>query len=152
MAIVIGGPWALYAAGLANVVGRPEPPAARLSPTDAAIVWCTLEGSELMPESLPRLTPHGVSRDFVLEVNGWAVSSHAGERLTSFVGRRYNANHARDRRSLWWHWSDGSMSIWLTRHWTLDQLLAQAAAELRAYPPNERRREILRARCGELTP
>ncbi|MBK7974738.1 MAG: hypothetical protein IPK07_16150 [Deltaproteobacteria bacterium] len=152
--MAIGGPWALYAAGLANIVGRPEPPApsSRLSPTDAAIVWCTLEGSEPVPESLRRLTPHGAIWDFVLEANDLAIGSHTGGALTSFVARRYNANHARERRSLWWHWSDGSMSIWLTRHWTLDELLAAAAAELRAYPPHPRRREALRARCGELSP
>jgi hypothetical protein len=148
--LVVGGPWALYAVGLANVVGRPERPAlsARLSPDDARVVWCALGESDPVPETLPRLTPHRFIADFVGAARAESFAQPTGLGLTSLVARRYDQDHVRSRRSLWWHWSGASMAIWLTRNWTLDELLVEAAAELRAYPPRER----VRARCGELAP
>ena len=140
--------------GLANVVGRPEPlaPSTQLSPADAAVVWCMLEGNGPVPGSIRELTPHRWIVDFVGSAHADEFHQPTGTGLTWFVASGYNSNHVKNRRSPFLGLSGVSMSIWLTRHWTLDELLAQAAAELRAYPPDERRREILRARCGAVSP
>ena len=52
------------------------------------------------------------------------------------VARSYNATHLDDRRMLWWHASGAALTIWLTRNWTQEQILA-AAARLEAPASNQ---------------
>lgn len=50
----------------------------------------------------------------------------AGLRLAWYVARNYNYDHLQDRRMVNWHISGEALTVWLTRHWSSDELLAKA--------------------------
>ena len=56
----------------------------------------------------------------------------AGTHLAWFVARHHNADHLKDRRMIWWHMSGAALTIWLTCHWSTDQLTAKAHQILRS--------------------
>jgi len=50
---------------------------------------------------------------------------HPGERAAWFVARNHNTTHLGNRRMAWWHVSGAALTIWLTRHWTAEELLCK---------------------------
>jgi hypothetical protein len=54
------------------------------------------------------------------------------------VARNFNASHLARQGSAWWHLSGAALTIWLTRHWTPDQVLQATATLARREPPNTR--------------
>ena len=40
----------------------------------------------------------------------------------------FNAEHLKFKRTSWWHFSGAALTIWVTRNWTTDPLMATVAA------------------------
>jgi len=56
------------------------------------------------------------------------------DRAAGMVAGYYDSDHLKSHRMLWWHLSDASLTIWVTRHWTTDEIITGAAALARAQP------------------
>jgi hypothetical protein len=137
--VVAGIPICLYWLGLSNIEGRPEPP-----PQTSDLV----ADGELLQRDL------GTRDPIVIEpLNPWTFlvstvyqspnlrSEHGRSlRAVGIIAMNYNSNHIRDHRMIWWHLSEISLTIWLTRHWTTDEIITAAAALARMHPnPSVRR-------------
>ncbi len=49
-----------------------------------------------------------------------------GARIAWFIARNHNAENLKNRHMIWWHTSGMALTIWLTRNWSTDQLIAKA--------------------------
>jgi len=71
--------------------------------------------------------------NFVL--NGSQRDGAAGSiDAASLVAQHYNARHLADRHSITWHLSGAALTIWITRHWSSDEVLCAAVDALRPPP------------------
>lgn len=115
-------PWALYGIGLGNINGRPELPAKNKLTDDEAIkVWHELKEKEQI--KVEKLTPYY----YVLLMLGIrSTEPTPGARVAWYVARNHNHTSLKNRRMLYWHLSGASLTIWLTRNWNANQLLAKA--------------------------
>jgi len=118
--LLVGGPWALYGLGLRDVQGRPVPPAVLASPAVQTEVW-QRAGSEGELEM--------VAINPVFYVMS-AAGQSAPPPSTAFawqVASAYTRDHPSASGPLGRHLSSTALMIWLTRHWTLGQLLSRVA-------------------------
>jgi hypothetical protein len=109
----------MYELGMSNIDGRPVPPVKAATSAQAESVWLTLK--ETGPIRVERLNPYGYALDVLTD-----QPVLPGTRVAWLVARNHNANKLTNSRMLWWHMSGGALTIWLTRNWTADQLLAKA--------------------------
>jgi hypothetical protein len=117
--VLLSGPWLLYAYGLSNIAGRPEhAKIAVLSPEDKALIWKEVKEQGAMQVEV--LTPYEIY-SLLLD-----KPDPAGLHLAWYVARNYNYDHLQDRRMVNWHISGEALTVWLTRHWSSDELLAKA--------------------------
>lgn len=120
LAAVALAPWLVYEVGMSNIIGRPVPPRTNgASSVQALKVWLQLK--ETGPIEVDRLDPYS----FALGLLADAPTS-SGSRVAWFVARNHNTGNLQSNRMLWWHISGAALTIWLTRNWTADQLLAKA--------------------------
>jgi hypothetical protein len=121
-------PLGLYALGLSNVDGRPSP-ASSGHPTaaDEALLERTFRISQ--PITVEPLSPWSYVTSALEDPKRTAASG--GVDAAWVVARHYNAHHLENRSSTWWHLSGAALTIWITRHWTSDQVLSAAAALIR---------------------
>jgi hypothetical protein len=131
--LIAGVPLGLYWVGLSNIEGRAEPP------TQTSNV---VADSELLKRDL------GTHDPIVIETaNPWTLlggmffgrqdlrSEHGRSlRAVGIIVVNYNSIHLRDRRKLWWHLSEMSLTIWVTRHWATDEIITAAANLVRSRP------------------
>jgi hypothetical protein len=128
VALVALAPLSLYALGLSEVDGRPGPPlSSHSTPADQALLARTFRTSQ--PTTVEQLTPWAYVT-FILE-DPKQTATAGGVDAAWVVARHYNAHHLKKRSSMWWHLSGAALTIWITRHWTSDQVLSAAAALVR---------------------
>ena len=124
-------PPGLYALGLNNVNGRPSPPAScHPTPADRALLERTFRMAQ--PMTVKPLSPWAYL-NFILEDDAWNPAA-GGVEAASFVAQHYNTQHLKDRRAIAWHLSGAALTIWITRHWSGDQVLCAAVDVLRQTP------------------
>jgi hypothetical protein len=122
---VISLPWTLYWVGLHNVAGRPIPSTMSLTPSGSADLQRYLR-INAQPLVEP-LSPWSYFPSLVLA----HPRPMPGADVAWIVARQYNAAHLRDRHMIWWHISGAALTVWLTRNWTGEQVLATAAEIVR---------------------
>jgi hypothetical protein len=129
---IIGlAPPSLYALGLGNVIGRPSQPAScHPTPTDRALLEHTLRMSQ--PFTVKPLSPWGYL-NFILEDDARNPAA-GGIEATSFVAQHYNTQHLKSRRAIAWHLSGAALTIWITRHWSADEVVCAAVDVLQRSP------------------
>lgn len=121
-------PLGLYALGLSNVASRPTPPlSTHPTPADHALLARTFRTSK--PITVEPLSPWAYV-SIILE-DPKRVPAEGGVDAAWVVARQYNANHLEHRTSTWWHLSGAALTIWITRHWTSDEVLSAAAVLVR---------------------
>ena len=121
-------PLGLYALGLSNVDGRPNPPSSsHPTPADVALLARTFRTSK--PITVEPLSPWAYV-SFILE-DPKRAAAEGGVDAAWVIARQYNAHHLEKRSSTWWHLSGAALTIWITKHWTSDQVLSAAAALVR---------------------
>ena len=119
-------PGIVYFAGLFNIDGRPDfAQTCQLNSARRLEVWREL--GENSPYK------NGIA---VRALNPWMFVAHfhsatlrkphAGERAAWFIARNHNMTHLGNRRMAWWHVSSAALTIWLTRHWTAEELICKA--------------------------
>lgn len=127
--IVIGLPLCLYWSGLANIDGRPSPDTSGDLAADTALLQQKFRSSA--PIVVEVLNPW----TFLVSLRRSAVKERdVGASAVWVIVRSYNSTHLSRRRMIWWHLSGAALTIWVTRHWTPDQIVASAAAIARSWP------------------
>ena len=118
-AVVFGGtPWLVYSIGLWAAGGLPEPPKT-IAPADAQReVWGTLLG--VGEPSLDPLTPYTYLAK--LENPG---EERPGLLASYTVASDHLLAHRRFEGRQWWSLSNASLVIWLSRNWTIEQILSK---------------------------
>lgn len=113
-------PALLYEVGLRNLTAFPVPPRGDVSAVRASSLWTQLK--ETGPIKLQKINPYG----YAMRLSRFGTSEPIpGERLAWFVARNHNAINLKNRRNIYRHLSGAALTIWLTRNWTVEQLLAQ---------------------------
>jgi hypothetical protein len=119
------GPWLLYWYGLRQIDGRPT----------AAAHTATAEQSDRLFKKLKIAQPVHIEilSPYTYVLQG-AHPTPSGQ-LAWTIARSYNVNHLGDQKMRMWHLSGAALTIWLTRNWTLTELIAKAV-ELEASTGN----------------
>lgn len=121
LALLLLAPWAVYELGLSNIAMLPAPPdSPNITAATEKAIWIQFEKPG--PVAVTRLTPYDYIR--ALTTNEWPLPP--GARLAWFVARNYNVGNLKNPRTIWWHISGMALTIWLTRNWSTDQLIARA--------------------------
>lgn len=116
---LLSAPWLMYAYGLSNITGRPvHAKIAAPSPEDKVLIWKELKEQGAMQVEV--LTPYEI---YTLLLG---KPDPAGLHLAWYVARNHNYDHLQDRRMVNWHISGEALTVWLTRHWSTDELMAKA--------------------------
>ena len=115
LSAVAAAPWALYWKGLNEIEGRPTPAtqAATAEQIDGLLQKLRLTH----PVRVRPMSPYS----YLLQ----GGTSDPSARIAWVVARSYNVKHLSDRR--YWHLSGAALTVWLTRNWTLTELIATAA-------------------------
>jgi hypothetical protein len=121
LTVVIGAaPWLLYGIGLAQVDGRP-PHASRtvVTPEDTEALFSGLKILE--PVRLDPVSPYSYAQALVV---GDQTILGPSTRIAWIIAKSYNTEHLVDHRD--WHLSGAALTIWLTRNWASNELVAKA--------------------------
>jgi hypothetical protein len=111
-------PGGLYIVGIYMVEGKPFPPSNLATTEEQEKIFLHIEKN--------------IAETKVLRLNPWSYSLMLitqelpqGIRPSSLVARNYNQTHIKNHRMLYWHLSDASMTIWVSRNWTSEQILTK---------------------------
>jgi hypothetical protein len=115
--LLVGGvPWGLYWLGLHVVEGRPQPPA-HIDPLEKQLsTWAKARGTG---------TPYTLELSPYTYLQAASQSEPVGL-IAWWVATDYLREHQRYRGMLWRQLAAGALVIWITRHWTIEQLLSKA--------------------------
>jgi hypothetical protein len=115
LVVTLLSPWLIYEVVLLNIDGRPAKPAQMAPAEQQAWVWqCARGTGELR---VGPMNPYGVAARFFTS----DFAPLPGETLAYWVSREHI--WAQPRHSmLRWHLSNAALTIWLTRHWTAEEL------------------------------
>jgi hypothetical protein len=123
--VVLLVPWGLYQWGLSNIDGRPVPPHGTvLSVEDDALLRRHLHAHSSI--SIEPLSPWRYVAALIMSGREQSLLG-SGADAAWLIARNYNSSHLKDRHTIYWHLSGAALTIWITRHWTADQILAGAA-------------------------
>jgi hypothetical protein len=110
-------PGLAYVAGLAKADGRPIPAdPARFSQEAIAAAW--LQCRETSPVSVQATNPWGFVGKFMF---GNPLRTTPGERAAWRIASTHNARRPVSSKT-WWHASGAALTIWITRHWSGEQI------------------------------
>ncbi len=111
-------PWALYFGGLGGINGRPS--YAENVPTieNVQALWKEFRINE--PPEFKKLTPHGY---ILMFFRGEIDSSSA---FAWHIAKHYNLHNLKYKGNSWWHFSGAALTIWISRNWTEEQIVARA--------------------------
>jgi len=117
LTIVILGPWALYWLALSHIDGRPS---------HASNSVFTAEEAQALSRKLREVFPMHVERQTPYSYM-WAAAHERtlpGTQLAWSVAQSYNMQRLQHGNG-WCHPSGAALIIWLTRNWTVDELIAK---------------------------
>ncbi len=118
-------PGIIYFVALYNIDGRPTlAQKCQLNAAQKLVLWRDQgELAESENDVVTRaMNPWGFAARFHF---GSLSKRNPGERAAWFVARNHNFTHLGNRRMAWWHVSGAALTIWLTRHWTAEELLCK---------------------------
>ena len=108
-------PWLLYRIGLGQIDGRPSRATQTVVTThDLQALRTRLRISQ--PIRSDPISPYS----YLFQGSDMSAST----RMAWIIARAHNARHLTDHR--YWHLSGAALTIWLTRNWTSDELVAKA--------------------------
>lgn len=120
-ALVLASPFLLYRLGLNGVEGLPRKPVQLASREQRALVSNEARGAG---------TPHIAAMNPYSVALGLIARPHtrlpADERIAWSVASGHLITHQRYRGMAWWHLSGTALTIWLSRHWSDEEILSAA--------------------------
>lgn len=114
--VAVTGPWALYWIGLNAIDSMPSPPSALATTQQQAVAWKRVGGQG--EPSIAVLNPY----TYILTLKR-PSPSHPGVLAAWLVARKHLLVHRRHLGMGWWHLSGAALTIWITRHWSSEQIL-----------------------------
>lgn len=121
LALLLSAPWAIYELGLSNIATLPVPPdSPKTTAATEKAIWDQFEKPG--PVAVTPMSPYS----YIAVMAANEMSLTPGARIAWFVARNHNAGNLKNRRTIWWHLSGIALTIWLTRNWSTDQLIAKA--------------------------
>lgn len=109
----------MYGIGLSWVAGRPAFADAKATKEDAAAVWRQAGGAG-MPIVSP-VTPHGF-----LYASLFADQRRPDLLIAWRIATHHNTGRTPQTGMLRWHLSGAALTVWLSRHWSTEELLDKA--------------------------
>jgi hypothetical protein len=132
-------PLGVYWFGLSNISGRPER-LARTANIAADTALLQQEFGSAAPVAVHAQDPWSftasLAMDVLLDKSAKDLHLDNGSRAIWLVASDYNIRHLKSRRGLRWHISGVALSIWLSRNWTTEEVIAASAAIVRNYRPS----------------
>lgn len=120
LTVIGAGPWLLYGIGLRSIDGRPDHASqATVAPQDVEALWRKLRIQR--PVRIEPLSPYAY---LWVILRGEPRALAPAAMLAWQIARAHNADHLADHRA--WHLSGAALTIWLTRNWTENELIAKA--------------------------
>jgi len=124
-------PWAAYRMGMGNMDAGPVPPLpVGYTAYQANAVW--EERKEVLPIALQPITPwHFYSliwcsrNDENIEDFLSCGGEYPGLRAAAYVAKRHLDVHLVQRGLVWRYLSRTALTIWISRNWSVEQLLAE---------------------------
>nr|CAS02825.1 putative integron gene cassette protein [uncultured bacterium] len=117
LAVVLSLPGAAYVVGLARVHGMPVPAdPAHYSSEVIAATWARCR--EKTPIAVQAMSPWSFGNKFMFAD---PLETTPGERAAWRIASTHNSKYRRSGM-LWWHTSGAALSIWVTRHWSAEQI------------------------------
>ena len=117
LVLLAASPGLLYFAGLADIHGRPEPGVfPPLSVEQQNWLRCELRAADNDKPAVnnPWRLVWGILQD--------DPAPHYGDRVAALVARNYAVDNRNQKDGLSWQLSWASLTIWVARHWTLEQM------------------------------
>lgn len=127
-AAVLSLPWFLYWIGLSNLTRWPiksSLPISSISERTEVLAYLRDKSS------FQSLSPWSVTACLIFADT--CREAPSGEKVAWFIARNNNAEGLQNRKFLMWHVSGASLTIWLTRNWTEEEMLAKARDLLSAH-------------------
>jgi len=90
-----------------------------LSIEDKGAIWAKFR--EHGPIKVEPLSPHLYAYEIITD-----HSLPSGAHVAWYVARNYMKSNLKNQRMIYWHLSGIAFTIWLTRHWSTDQLIEKA--------------------------
>lgn len=122
--LALAFPLALYYLGLSGVEGRPPKPPQVASKEQQALVWNNARGSGA--PHVEAMNPYAFVFNFLVKKE---VGTPPGQLVAWRVASGYLLHGSRYRGMGWWHLSGAALTIWLTRHWTSEEILSAASLD-----------------------
>lgn len=121
LALCLLAPWLAYEIALARLPALPERPQQLATPQQQDEVWRKAGGEG--PLAVQPVNPYGfavalVTRDRV----------RAGEELAYWVARDHLLALPREGGMMGWQVSNAALTVWLTRHWSAQELASASYA------------------------
>lgn len=138
--LLLLSPLLLYCVGLKNIDGRPgKPSVSTVQQKEASAVWSMLKESGMV--KVTPLNPYLYLKSLIGD-----RPLPPGAKVAWYVARDYNNRNLKHKRGIWWHVSGAALTIWLTRNWDADELIAKAAEIAKGRESGVRENQGLRAR------
>jgi len=116
------GPWLLYWLALSKIDGRPSRASQGVYNAEDAAALLRKMG-EPQPLRVEPMSPHSFLMSLYALAHRSGDMFPPGTRLAWMIAAEHNARHLADHG--WWHPSGAALTIWLTRNWTTDELVAK---------------------------
>jgi hypothetical protein len=133
-------PGAAYWLGMKNMDAKPVPPQDKFfTEAQAKEVW--VERNEYPPIYMQAITPwhfyHLIwcsRNDAEIEDFLSCGDEYPGLQAAAYIAKRHLVDHAEKRGLLWRYMSRTALAIWITRHWSEDEVIAELL-RIRTLPP-----------------
>lgn len=134
--LIVTLPWIVYSHSLSLVDGRPTPSGRKLSADELNRVWNENEKT-LEIEHLDQISPYWFYKFILLASANDRLGIEISEnrmnegmsQMAGFLSIRYlRKGNFKGKRMLWWHIANVSLSIWLQKNWSPEQITASYIA------------------------
>jgi hypothetical protein len=124
LAVPLSVPAIAYGVGLIKIEGRPVPAnPTDYAPAELAAAWQRCR--DQLPVSVVPLNPWGYT---AMMFRGESRFVGNGQVAAWQIVRAHNSRHLPGGTG-WWHLSGAALTIWVTRHWTGEQIAATLARD-----------------------
>ena len=129
--LLLLSPWLIYEAALQGIEGRPQKPVKLASAEEQAAVWKLARGTG--PLHVQPLNPYQLVWRFASRSSG---KTDPSETLAYWVSREHIWAQPQRQGMGRWHLYNAALTVWLTRHWSAEEMASFMAPVVAKWPPS----------------
>lgn len=115
-------PWGAYWIGMSNLDEFPLPPSQiSITEVEKRNLWNQLREKGAI--NIQKQTPYEIAFSFF---SGGEREMTNGKYVTSYIAKNFAREHLKDKRNFYAQLTIASLTVWITRNWTADQILQRA--------------------------